>query len=471
MASTSEFQGEGTELDISAFTFDHHFTESYTKIVRAKGHYLFTDEGGQIFRRRKIFDASSGAAVSCLGYGNKRVIKAMTKQLKSGVIYAPSSAWETDPVKNFCQELVRGTNGKMAQAYLTGSGSEAMEAAIKLSRQYFYEQNNNTARINFISRERSYHGNTIGALSLSDFKARQDPYMPLLMKNAHHISACYQYRQQNEGESDQDFITKKVLELEKKFQELNPDTVIGFIAEPVVGAALGCVPSPSGYLKAMKDVCHKYGALFILDEVMCGMGRTGTLHAWQVEEVVPDIQLMAKGLGGGYQPISAMLVNKKIVDVLGKGSQQFIHGLTYQAMPLGAVAGLEVQRIIQQKRLLENVSEQGTLLECELRDKLTSHPNVGDIRGRGLFWGVEFVKDKATKEPFDPKLKVAYELKNLSVKEFDMFFYPSMGCCDGISGDVVIIAPPYTVTKKEVKLIVHKLHIVVKTYFSRLLVG
>lgn len=273
----------------------------------------------------------------------------------------------------------------MARVYLTGSGSEAMEAAIKLARQYFYEPNNKTTRVNFIAREGSYHGNTLGALSVSGHLARRAPYAPLLINNVHHISACNPYRQRQKGECDAAFVARKAGELEAKFQKLGPGTVIGFIAEPVVGAALGCVPYLPGYLKAMRDVCHKYGALFILDEVMCGIGRTGTLHAWQAENIIPDIQTMGKGLGAGYQPIAALMISPKILNVLKRGGGQFIHGQTYQGMPVQAAAALEVLRIIQEDKLLYNVTNLGVYLEQRLKAVLGDHPNVGDIRGKGLF--------------------------------------------------------------------------------------
>ena len=219
-----------------------------------------------------------------------------------------------------------------------------MEATVKLSRQYFYENDKNTPRVNFIARHGSYHGNTNGALGISGHVARRAPYLPFLMKTIHHVSSCNFYRQHQGRETTEAFVARKAAELDAKFQELGPETVIGFIAEPVVGAALGCVPYVPGYLKAMRKVCHKYGALFILDEVMCGMGRSGTLHAWQAEGVAPDLQTVGKGLGGGYQPIAAVLISKKIVDVLSDGTGQFIHGQTYQGMPVQAAAALEVSR-------------------------------------------------------------------------------------------------------------------------------
>lgn len=355
----------------------------------------------------------------------------------------------------------------MGRVYLTGSGSEAMEAAIKLGRQYYIEQDSKTPRVNFIARERSYHGNTIGALSVSGFFARRLPYTPLLMNNVDFVSSCYSYRQRLECESDSEFVVRKAAELEAKFQELGPETVIGFIAEPVVGAALGCVPFVPGYLKAMRDVCHKHGALFILDEVMCGTGRTGTLHAWQAEDVVPDIQTMGKGLGAGYQPIAAVMISEKIVNVFMKGSGEFVHGQTYQAMPVQAAASLEVLRIIEEDKLLENVSKQGAYLEQRLKEVLGDHPNVGDIRGRGLFLGIEFVKFKDTKEPFPSELGVAYKIFNLAIlPPFNMTVYPGTGTVDGIRGDHIILAPPYIVSKKDVDFIVKVIYDVVHKVFN-----
>lgn len=329
-----------------------------------------------------------------------------------------------------------------------------MEAAIKLSRQFFYEKDKNTPRVNFIAREGSYHGNTIGALGISGHVARRAPYKPFLMDNVHHISSCNAYRQRQDGESDASFVTRKAAELEAKFQELGPNTVIGFIMEPVVGAALGCVPSVPGYLKAMRDVCHKHGALFILDEVMSGMGRCGTLHAWQNEGIVPDLQTIGKGLGAGYQPVAALLISQKIVDTLMDGSGQFIHGQTYQGMPVQAAAALEVQKIVREGNLMQNVQTQGAYFEKRLKALLGSHPNVGDIRGRGLFWGIEFVKDKTTKEPFDPKLGVAQKVHDAGISApFNMTMYPGTGTMDGVRGDHVILAPTYVVTKADIDYI------------------
>lgn len=329
-----------------------------------------------------------------------------------------------------------------------------MEAAVKLARQYFYESDKQTPRVNFIARETSYHGNTLGALGVSGHVARRAPFEPFLMGNIHRVSACNAYRQRKNGESDESFVSRKAEELEAKFQELGPETVIGFVCEPVVGAALGCVPSVPGYLKAMREVCHKHGALFILDEVMSGMGRCGTLHAWQHEGVVPDLQTLGKGLGGGYQPIAAVLISPKVVSALLNGSGQFVHGQTYQAMPVQAAAALEVQKIQREENLMQNVRTQGEHLEKCLKSLLGAHPNVGDIRGRGLFWGLEFVKDKQTKEPFDPKLGVAQKVHDTAISApFNMTMYPGTGTVDGFVGDHIILAPAYIVTKEDIERI------------------
>ncbi|PVH86804.1 PLP-dependent transferase [Cadophora sp. DSE1049] len=430
------------------FLLDRNLHKSFPVVKSAKGNYLHLTDG------RAVFDATSGAAVSCLGHGNQRVIDAITAQLTTGAPYLASTFWGSEVVEKLCKELIDGTEGKLARVYLTGSGSEAMEATIKLARQYFYEHDKQTSRVNFIAREHSYHGNTIGALGISGHVARRAPYTPFLMGNVHHVSPCNAYRQRQDGESDAEFVARKAAELEAKFHELGPETVIGFIAEPVVGAALGCVPSVPGYLKAMRDVCHKHGALFILDEVMSGMGRCGTLHAWQDEDVVPDLQTIGKGLGAGYQPIAAVLISHKVVNALLNGGGQFIHGQTYQGMPIQAAAALEVQRIKREENLTENVRIQGAYLEKRLKALLGTHPNVGDIRGRGLFWGIEFVQDKVTKEPFCLKMGIAQKVHDTAISApFNMTMYPGTGTFDGISGDHVILAPPYNITQADAEYI------------------
>ncbi|KAH6681956.1 pyridoxal phosphate-dependent transferase [Halenospora varia] len=444
------------------FHLNRNIKEAFPVVIGGKGNHLQLADG------RTIFDASSGAAVSCLGHGNTRINDAISAQLSTGTPYLCSSFWSSKMAEDLCEELINGTEGKMSRAYLTGSGSEAMEASIKLARQYYYLKDPDTPRVNVIAREGSYHGNTIGALGVSGHIARRAPYEPFLM-NVHRVSACNAYRQRLDGESDASFVARKSAELEAKFQELGPETVIGFVCEPVVGAALGCVPCVPGYLRAMRDVCHKHGALFILDEVMSGMGRCGTLHAWQDEGVAPDLQTIGKGLAGGYQPIAAVLISKRVVNALLNSSGQFVHGQTYQGMPVQAAAALEVQKVKREENLIENVRIQGAYLEKLLKARLSDHPNVGDIRGKGLFWGLEFVRDKATKEPFDPKLGIAQQVYNTAISApFNMTTYPGTGTVDGTAGDHVILAPTYICTSEDIDHIVNVVVGVVNQVFQNL---
>lgn len=431
-------------------------------IVSGKGNYVYTIDG------RKIFDASSGAAVSSLGHGNKRVNKAITAQLKK-ISYASSTFFSNIPAEELSKALVLSTNGAMDKAYLCSSGSEATEAGLKASFNSHYILDRNTSRQFIISRDRSYHGNTLGALSVSGFASRKQPYIPLLMKNVHFVSSCYPYRQRYEGESDAAFNDRKAVELEALILKLGPEKVSTFIAEPVVGAALGCVPFVPGYLKAMQIVCRKYGVHFMVDEVMCGMGRTGTTHAWQAEPgFTPDIQTMGKGLGAGYQPIGAMMISKDIFKTFSK-SGEFVHGQTYEGMPVQAAASLEVLRILQEKNLVPRVSNLSPYFMERLNYKLGDHPNVGDIRGIGLFIGIEIVEDKFTKKPFHPQLRVAPMLQKLALSEpYNMTIYQSTGTVDGISGDHIMLAPSFLVTKKDIDHIVDVLSMVIKKTFENI---
>uniref|UniRef100_UPI0030DE635F NADH dehydrogenase subunit 3 n=1 Tax=Dematophora necatrix TaxID=2751867 RepID=UPI0030DE635F len=447
-----------SESKILNNSLNHHLKKYYLKIVNAKGHYLYTEDG------REIFDAASGAAVACIGYGNEKVIEAICDKYKQGVHYLSTSYWKDEDVLKLNDFLLKSTEYKMSKVFITGSGSDAIEASIKVARQYFFDKDKETQRHVIIARENSYHGNTLGALSVSNFIVRQEPYYPIMTDNVEHISSCNPYRQQIEGESDAAFIARKAQELENKINEIGPEKVMCFIMEPVSGAALGCVPAPLGYLKAMQEVCHKYGVLLIFDEIMCGMGRTGTLHAWEVEGVVPDILVIGKGLAGGYFPLSAILVNTKVCE--GLKTQEFIHGHTFDAVPVGAVAALIVQEIIKKWNLLENVSKQGVYLRDSLKAKLGDHPNVGDVRGIGLFIGIELVKDKTTKEPFDTNVGVAQIIVDLALSEYNMTIYKGTGGADGLNGDHIMIQPPFTITAKDVDHIVEVVTAVIERVFE-----
>ncbi|KAI0881894.1 PLP-dependent transferase [Annulohypoxylon maeteangense] len=430
-------------------------------VVGGEGNYLSLADG------RKILDGCGGAAVACLGHGVKEVSDAIFAQ-SSTVSYVPWGFLDSQSRRDLNTWLSQSSGGHFTKAWITSSGSEAMEGSIKLAREYFV-WTGETQRVNYIARDESYHGITLGVLSVGGHFNRRAPFQPLLTPNVYHIPACNPYRQRLPGEADEEFVSRKVEELEKAFIQAGPDSVVAFIAEPVVGAAAGCMPSVPGYFKAMKAVCDKYGALLILDEVMCGMGRTGTLHAWEQEGVIPDIQAVGKGLGGGFQPASAILASQKIVQVMEAKNVAFTHGHTYMDHPVVCATALKVQQIIKRDNLLENVKVQGRYLETLLRTKLQDHPHVGDIRGRGLFWGVELVEDKATKKPFDPKLQLSLRVQQTALSApHNLAIYHGQGCAGQGRGDHIMIMPAYNVTSDVIEMIVDRFVAVLDDVFGKL---
>ncbi|KAJ5317151.1 hypothetical protein N7508_001659 [Penicillium antarcticum] len=427
----------------------HQLRREPQNIVGGRGSYLITDTG------MEILDATCGAAVSCLGHSDERVHEAILEQLKK-IPYCYSMYFTNSAAESLSKFLVDSTGGRMSRAYIVSSGTEAVEAAVKMSIQYFTELPvPQTQRVNIISRKSSYHGNTLGSLAVGHHASRRRIYESLLSKNVHYISQCYPYRGMQANESVEYYVASLVQELEDEFQRLGPNTVCAFVAETMTGATLGCVPPLPGYLKAMKAVCEKHGALLILDEVMSGMGRTGTLHAWEQEDVVPDLQTIAKGLGAGYAPIAGLLINKHVVDTLSNGTGAFVHSQTYQGHPVSCAAAYKVQQIIQEDNLLPNVRAMGEYLGQMLHERLDGHPHVGDIRGRGLFWAMEFVQDKATKEPYPPSKTLSWTLHTTGLKpEYSISLMPGSGGIDGVNGDHIILAPPYNTTRAEIDLIV-----------------
>ncbi len=392
---------------------------------------------------RSIIDGSGGAAVACLGHGHPRVLAAMREQAER-ISYAHTALYSCEPAEELADLLLADEPGGLTHLYLCSSGSEATEAALKLARQ-FHVEHGQPRRARFIARRQSYHGNTLGALAASGNAMRRALYLPVLAGAFSHVAPCYAYRDRRDDETDADYVARLAAELDAEFERLGPDTVAAFIAEPVVGATLGCVTALPGYFRAVREICDRHGALLILDEVMCGMGRTGTLHAWEQEGITPDIQVIAKGLGGGYQPVGGILVHGRVIAALRDGSGAFMHGHTYQAHPVAAAAALAVQQVIREERLLDNVRAMGALLEAGLTERLGNHAHVGDIRGRGLFWAVEFVADRATKAPFDPALLLHERIKQAAYDE-GLAVYPMGGTIDGRHGNHVILAPPYNVT-------------------------
>ncbi len=414
---------------------------------------------------QEVLDGSGGAAVACLGHGHERVIAAIEAQSRR-VAYAHTSLFSSHPAEDLADLLLAGESGDLTHAFFVSSGSEAMEAALKLARQYFVERGE-PERTRFIARRQSYHGNTLGALAAGGNRARRALYEPILSPVFSHVSPCFAYRFQRVEETEADYAARLAAELEAEFRRLGPHRVIAFIAEPVVGATTGCVPPAAGYFRAVREICQRHGALLILDEVMCGMGRTGTLHAWEQEEISPDIQVIAKGLGGGYQPIGGILIGRRVAASLAGGTGRFVHGHTYQAHPVACAAALAVQQVIKEDNLLANVRDMGARLEASLIERFGNHPQVGDIRGRGLFRALEFVSERSTKTPFAPGLKLHERVKDKALA-FGLAIYPMGGTIDGKAGDHIIIAPPYTIDESGIDLIVSRLRAAVDAALASL---
>jgi adenosylmethionine-8-amino-7-oxononanoate aminotransferase len=403
---------------------------------------------------RKIIDASGGAAVACLGHGNRRIAEAIGRQA-AAMAYAHTGSFISQPAEQLADMLLEGSPGGLTHVYFCSSGSEGTEAALKIARQYFLEIGQ-PQRTRFIGRRQGYHGNTLGALASGGNMMRRALYEPLLSGAFSHVSPCFAYRFKGTGETDAHYVTRLADELEDEFQRLGPETVIAFVAETVVGATTGCVTALPGYFERVREICNRHGALLILDEVMCGMGRTGTTHAWEQEGIAPDVQVVAKGLGAGYQPIGGILIAGSIVSAIAGGSGGFMHGHTYQAHPVACAGALEVQQIIHEEDLLANVREMGRRLENALIKRFGNHRYVGDIRGRGLFWALEFVRDRANKQAFDPALKLN-EMVRQAALEHGVAIYPMGGTIDGKHGDHVIVSPPYIVGAADIDEIVERL--------------
>ncbi|MFN7003262.1 MAG: aspartate aminotransferase family protein [Roseinatronobacter sp.] len=417
------------------------------RAVSASG-ISFTDDKGN-----RYIDASGGAAVSCLGHAHPDVIAALHAQLDK-LAYAHTGFFTTDVAEELADNLIADAPEGLEHVYLLSGGSEAVEAALKMARQYFTETGQPQRR-HIIARRQSYHGNTLGALAAGGNEWRRAQFKPLLME-AHHIAPCFAYREQHEGETDADYAARAAGELEAKILELGPETVAAFIAEPVVGATAGAVPAVGDYFKRIRAICDRYGVLLILDEVMCGMGRTGYRYACEYDGIAPDLLTIAKGLGGGFQPIGATLLSRRIFDAFANGTGFFQHGHTYMGHPMAAAAGLAVQQVIARENLLANVRAMGAALSAQLQAAFGQHSHVGDIRGRGLFQAIELVADRDTKAPFDPSRKLHVKIKAEAMAR-GLMVYPMGGTIDGVRGDHVLLAPPFIVTEADLSEITGRL--------------
>ncbi|MDH3412321.1 MAG: aspartate aminotransferase family protein [Gammaproteobacteria bacterium] len=415
--------------------------------ARGDGPYVVDTNG------KRYLDASGGAAVSCLGHNHPKVIGAIKKQLDA-IPYAHTAFFTTEPAERLAEVLIEQAPEGLGRVYFVSGGSEAVEACLKIARQYF-DEIGQPQRKHFIARLQSYHGNTLGALAVGGNMWRRRQFEPLLIET-HHISPCYAYRDREPEETEEVYGLRVANELEEKILELGAESVIGFICEPVVGATSGAVPAVPGYLKRVREICDQYRILLILDEVMCGMGRTGTMYACEQDGVSPDLMSIAKGLGAGYQPIGAMLVSNKIYDAIAGGSGFFQHGHTYMGHPTACAAGLAVQEVIREENLLENVRKQGEALDAALHERFGNHAHIGDIRGRGLFRGIELVADRASKAPLDPSLQIHASIKKNAMAR-GLMCYPMGGTIDGKIGNHVLLAPPFIIDESHVAEIVDKL--------------
>jgi adenosylmethionine-8-amino-7-oxononanoate aminotransferase len=413
--------------------------------------------GRDIFIRdaagKDYIDASGGAAVSCLGHSHPDVIAAMRAQLDH-LEYAHTSFFTTQAAEELADDLVARAPAGLDHVFFVSGGSEAIEAALKLGRQYFVERGEPQRRY-LIARRQSYHGITTGALAVGGREWQRRAFAPLLIET-YHVSPVYEYRERVPNETPEAYGERLARELEAKIEGLGGENVIAFVAEPIVGATMGAVPAVPGYFKAVRRICNRHGILLILDEVMCGMGRTGTLHACEQEGITPDLMAIAKGLGGGYAPIGALLLQAKIFQTLAEGSGAFQHSHTYTGHPLACAAALAVQRVIQRDDLLANVRRQGAHLERRLRERFGNHPFVGDVRGRGLLQGLELVADRGTKEPFDRARKLNARVKHEAMAR-GLMVYPMGGTADGKRGDHVLLAPPFIIDNAAVDVIVERL--------------
>jgi adenosylmethionine-8-amino-7-oxononanoate aminotransferase len=420
---------------------------SYPIAAEARG-VIIRDSAG-----REYVDASSGAAVSCLGHLHPDVLAAMREQLDR-LAYAHTSFFTTEAAEELADELVAGAPEGIGHVFFVSGGSEAIEAALKLARQYFVELGESKRRY-VIARRQSYHGITLGALAVGGRERQRKAFAPLLFET-HHVSPVFEYRERRADETSQAYGERLAEELDDKIEELGGENVMAFVAETVVGATLGAVPAVPGYFQRIREVCDRHGVLLILDEVMCGMGRTGTLHACEQEGITPDLIAIAKGLGGGYAPIGALLMQERIFDAVADGSGAFQHSHTYMGHPLACAAALAVQRVIHRDGLLANVRTQGGQLARRLKERFGNHPFVGDVRGRGLFQAVELVADRDSKAPFEPEHKLHARVKAEAMAR-GLMVYPMGGTVDGVRGDHVLLAPPFIVDAPIVDTIVERL--------------
>jgi adenosylmethionine-8-amino-7-oxononanoate aminotransferase len=434
----------GKELRSSVFR--RSFRKSFPSAVRGKGAYLWDSAGNQ------YLDFSGSAAVNFIGHGIPEIAQAIADQAKL-LEFAHTSQFTTPIAEDYARELLEfaGENFRGGAVYFTSGGSEAIETALKLARQYQVETAH-PERHQVLSRNQSYHGSTLGALAVSGNQRRREMYLPMVREFAH-IGFPYCYRCAFDCKDGcRNCGQQYAAELDRAIQDSNGQAA-AFIAEPVSGATLGAVVPPPGYLKTVEEICRRHEILFIADEVMTGMGRTGKNFAVDHWDAKPDILVTAKGLSSGYAPLGAVLATEKVVQAIADGTGSFLHGFTYNAHPLSLAAGRAVLRTLRAQNLVQaaDSKRQGTAasqLHQSLNTLLTLD-TVGEVRGLGLLMGIEFVSDKSTKKPFDPHQAFALKVGE-AARQRGLLVYPMQGCVDGTSGDHLLIAPPAIITAEQI---------------------
>ena len=416
------------------------------RIVRGEGSYLYDADG------RRYLDGSGGPAAFSIGHGNREVNAAIGAQLDQ-VACGYRYLFTSEPLEQLSRLLLARCGAEFKHIVYSGSGSEAIESALKVALQY-WDARGLPARKRFIARERSYHGNTLGALSVSGFLERRRPFEGSLV-DVSFVSAANAYRPLR-GLAGAELVTALADELDARLRALGPETVAAFIFEPVVGAAGGAVPAPDGYARAIRAVCDRHQVLVIADEVMCGAGRCGTWRALEHDGVVPDIMAVGKGLAGGYIPLAATILRKEVGDTILSGQGAIMTGHTYSGHTAACAAGLAVQRIIERESLVDRVRSRGETLRRELGAALGRFDAVGDVRGRGYLIGIEFVRDRATREPFPAERALSQSIGR-SAFEDGLIIYPCAGNVGGVSGDTVIVAPPFNASEGELSELLEKL--------------
>ncbi len=405
---------------------------SYPKAVRGEGMYFFDDTDKQ------YLDMSGGAAVSCLGHGHPEVVRAVQEQAAS-LSFAHTAFFTNEPQEELASRLAARFAEKDAKVWFTSGGSESNESALKIVWQYWRAKGQPDKTV-IISRQFSYHGGTLGATSISGSIFRRAPYEKVL-HDWPRVAPCYAYRHKLEDETDREYGHRAAAELDEAIRVAGPENVAAFIAEPVAGATLGVVPAVPGYFEEIRRICDKHHVLFIADEVMCGSGRCGDFYAHEAENVLPDMVSIAKGLGGGYQPIGAVIARNEICETIRDDTEAFAHGHTYIGHAIACAAGVAIQKCLDDG-LLASVSGKGERLMALLNERFGEHPNVGDIRGRGLFIGLEFVVDRKTKTAFPVEDRIPTKLKNAAM-EHGLICYPGGGTVDGRIGAHMLLAPPF----------------------------